>query len=248
MTMPIPETSPVREREIELEIDEIALMSVKTEILAQTQIRLGKNVHTLKLVRNGVIIEIILCSVCQKMTVALDNILDSVPAINQTKNLRQRFKRLKERIFTLEAELNTRAMPYNLALQRLNDIAGTLSNISKKYNINDFTNFTDAQKKVTDFYELASRSRIDSPLPAEITMELLQDLYRGATSKKSLKQFVSALENGMARSAKNAAGIKALIGEVRGYTYELKIMGSGSRLLGKEINGRIIFSELSDHL
>jgi hypothetical protein len=73
-------------------------------------------------------------------------------------------------------------------------------------------------------------------------------LDRGTTLKKSLKQFVSALENGMARSAKNAAGIKALIGEVRGYTHELKIMGSGSRLLGREVNGRIIFSELSDHL
>ena len=223
-------------------------MAVETEILAQTQIRLGNNVHTVKLVRNGVIVEIILCSACQKMTVALDRILESIPAVNQTKNLRQRFKRLKERIAQLEAELNTRAIPYNLALQRLNDIAGTLNNISKKYDISDFTNFTDAQKNVTEFYELASRSRIDSPLPAEITIELLQDLYRGATSKKSLKQFVSALENGMARSAKNAAGIKTLIGEVRGYTHELKIMGSGSRLLGKVVNGRIIFSELSDHL
>jgi hypothetical protein len=220
----------------------------ETEILAQIQIRLGNSVHTLKLVRNGVMVEIILCSVCQKITSALDNILESIPTINQTKNLHQRFKRLKERIVKLEAELNTRSIPYNLALQRFNDIAGTLSNISKKYDITDFTSFTDAQKKVTEFYELASRSQIDLPLPAEITIELLQDLYKGATSNKSLKQFVSALENGIARSAKNAAGIKVLIGEVRGYTHELKIMGSGSRLLGKEVNGKIVFSELSDHL
>ncbi|RUT02240.1 hypothetical protein DSM106972_063150 [Dulcicalothrix desertica PCC 7102] len=227
---------------------EVDLIAVETEILAQTQIRLGNSVHTLKLVRNGVMVEIILCSVCQKMTQALDSIFENIPAINQTRNLRQRFRRLKERIAILEAELNARVIPYNLALQRFNDIAGTLSNISKKYDISDFTNFTDAQNKVTEFYELASRSRIDSPLPAEITIELLEDLYKGATSKKSLKQFVSALENGMARSAKNAAGIKSLIGEVRGYTHELKIMGSGSRLLGREVDGRIIFSELSDHL
>lgn len=205
--MPKTETSQSFGRETGSECSEVASMAVETEILAQTQIRLGNSFHTLKLVRNGLIVEIIICSVCQKMTAALDSILESIPAINQTKNLRQRFKRLKERIAILEAELNIRAMPYNLALQRLNDIAGTLSNISTKYDITDFTNFTDAQKKVTEFYELASRSRIDSPLPAEITIELLQDLYRGATSKKSLKQFVNALENGMARSAKNAAGI-----------------------------------------
>lgn len=223
-------------------------MEVETEILAQTEIRFGNSVHTLKLVRNCKQYEIILCSSCQKMTAALDSILETIQAINQTKNLRQRFKRLKERIAKLETELNARAIPYNLALQRFNEIAVTLSNISKKYDITDLTNFTDAQKKVTEFYELVSRSRIDSPLPAEITIELLQDLYRGATSKKTLKQFVSALSNGMAKSAKNAAGIKVLIGEVRGYTHELKIMGSGSRLLGKEIDGRIVFSELSDHL
>ncbi|BAZ16986.1 hypothetical protein NIES4071_88640 [Calothrix sp. NIES-4071] len=246
--MPQLETRESEGRETWSENVEVALMAAQTEILAQTQIRLGNSVHTLKLLRNGMMFVIILCSVCQKMTVALDRILESIPAVNQTKNLRQRFKRLKERIITLEAELNTRAIPYNLALQRFNEIAGTLSNISKKYDIADFTNFTDAQKKVTEFYELASRSRIDSPVPAEITIELLEDLYRGATSKKSLKQFVSALENGMARSAKNAAGIKALIGKVRGYTHELKIMGSSSRLLGKEVNGRIIFCELSDHL
>ncbi len=243
-----PETSKPKVRETWSENSEVALMATETKILAQTPMSLGKSVHTLKLIHNGIKFEIILCSVCQKMTVALDRILEGIPAINQTKNLQQRFKRLKERIVTLEAELNTRAMPYNLALQRFNEIAATLNNISKKYDIADFTNFTDAQKKVTEFCELVSRSRIDSPVAAEITIELLEDLYGGATSKKSLKQFVSALENGMARSAKNAAGIKALIGEVRGYTYELKIMGSGSRLLGKEVNGRIIFSELSDHL
>jgi hypothetical protein len=235
-------------QETELGVGEVALMEVEIEILAQTEIRFGNSVHTLKLVRNCEQYEIILCSSCQKMTVALDSILESIPAINQTKNLRQRFKRLKERITTLETELNTRAIPYNLALQRFKEIAVTLSNISKKYDITDLTNFTDAQKKVTEFYELVSRSRIDSPLTAEITIELLQDLYKGATSKKTLKQFVSALSNGMAKSAKNAAGIKVLIGEVRGYTHELKIMGSGSRLLGKEIEGRIVFSELSDHL
>ncbi len=223
-------------------------MLLQTNKLQTLLLSSAHSVHTLKQVHDGTQFEIILCSVCQKITVALDRILEGIPAINQTKNLRQRFKRLKERIVTLESELNTRAMPYNLALQRFNEIAATLSNISKKYDIADFSKFTDAQKKVTEFYKLASRSRIDSPVPAEITIELLEDLYRGATSKKSLKQFVSALENGIARSAKNAAGIKALIGEVRGYNYELKIMGSGSRLLGKEVNGRIIFSELSDHL
>lgn len=89
---------------------------------------------------------------------------------------------------------------------------------------------------------------MDAPVSAEITRELLEDLYGGGTSKQALKQFVSALEIGMARSAKNAAGIKKLVGEVRGYTHELKIMGSGSRLLGKEVKGKIIFTELSDHL
>ena len=35
---------------------EIDLIAVETEILAQTQIRLGNSVHTLKLVRNGVMV------------------------------------------------------------------------------------------------------------------------------------------------------------------------------------------------
>jgi hypothetical protein len=77
---------------------------------------------------------------------------------------------------------------------------------------------------------------------------LIESLYKGATDRRSLKQFVEALGKGMASRAHGAAGIKELTGTVRGFTHELKILGSGSRLLGKMENGSLVFRELTEHL
>ena len=191
-----------------------------------------------------------MCSpVCPRMLTSINNILKGIPVSAQTKNLRRRFEGLQKKITELEEGLRGRSLTQGQATHKINNIAQDLDRIAKNYGIKNIGNFPKARDQVAEFAELIIRSRVDSPVAAEITTELIESLYRGATDRNSLKQFVGALERGMAVRAQGAAGIKELTGAVRGFTHELKIIGSGGRLLGKrDEKGRIVFTELSEHL
>jgi archaellum component FlaC len=219
-----------------------------SDFLSETSVRVGDGDHTVTVLQRGDQIELIMCSVCQKMSNSLDVILKDIPITDQSKNMRRRFEQLQNKIKDLEEQLSRRTISQGEATHQIKNIASDLDKICKNYGITDASNFAKIQKQVQEFAELSIRSKVDTPIAAEITISLMEDLYGGATSRKSLKQFVSALENGMASGARSAAGIKELRGSVRGFTHELKILGAGERLLGKNEGGRIVFKELSEHL
>jgi RHS repeat-associated protein len=77
---------------------------------------------------------------------------------------------------------------------------------------------------------------------AQISLDLMKILYRKA-GPQNFKKFLAALAKGMASSKYDDDGIKWLTKPVGSYTYELKIIGSAQRLLGKIEDGVLVFDE-----
>jgi hypothetical protein len=222
--------------------------AVKAEVVSEVPIKIGGTEHSIKVLRRGNQVECVMCSVCEKMIASINKILEGISATGRTKNFRRRFEELQKKVTELENLVMSRSLTQGQTTHKIHNIAGDLDRIAKNYGIKNIGNFPKVRDQVAEFSELIIRSKVDSPIAAEITTELIESLYKGATDRRSLKQFVEALGKGMASRAHGAAGIKELTGTVRGFTHELKILGSGSRLLGKMENGSLVFRELTEHL
>ncbi len=83
--------------------------------------------------------------------------------------------------------------------------------------------------------------RDGNPSHAWMQKDLFRQLQR-LVGEADAKKFVAALKKGIV-APQGQSGIKILDSPVRGYTHELKIGGSGHRLLGRIEDGVLVFFE-----
>ena len=156
----------------------------------------------------------------------------------ETKTLYRRLTKLKNKVQQNFIQIESNQISDAVFLAELAQITAHWRDLAFKYP----DRFTNDSSILT----ILNRRQVYVPIKTKIAIQLLLDmLLDSRVSIEVVNKFLAALSNGYARSARNATGIKILKSEVNGMTHELKIQGSAARLLGKEINGIIVFSKYS---
>jgi hypothetical protein len=174
------------------------------------------------------------------MTRAIDDALAGLlrrGPIQITGRLQRRLNRIRQAVARLERDIAAGRGTAAQQAARAQQIAAQWRNLVKKFGKKIFGD--------DDFIRMMARRRVRAATAwSEITGDLLAWMTTGGrVNRATVVQFLSALERGMALRARGAAGVKILATPVRGFTHELKILGSGDRLLGRQVGGWIVFSE-----
>ncbi len=196
--------------------------------------------HKLRFIQIGGRVTLWICSVCQQMTRAIDDVLAGIlrrGPIQIVGRVQKRLNRLRQNIERMQRAIDSGKLTPAQQAARAQQIAAQWRNLVKKYGTEIFGD--------DDFIRMVGRRRVRTPTAnGEITETLLANMIAGGrVNRTTVVQFLSALRRGMAPRAHGAAGIKILSPPVGDFTHELKIMGSGDRLLGRQVGDWIVFSE-----